>query len=139
LEKAKSKSLSDAGYGHGEDDPSLPGGESEAWVPYWLYCKMMWRLKPRLSRYYFRRLRGILAMSVNHTRERNQGLLNASLAMRDLIELGKIDEAIAVELLLDTARLNGYVIKHGKVRGVKRALRTIHSGLDHKRGIILPR
>jgi DNA-binding NarL/FixJ family response regulator len=33
--------------------------------------------------------------------------------------------------LLETAQLNGYVMKHGKVRGVKRALKTIYSGLSY--------
>jgi hypothetical protein len=57
-------------------------------------------------------------------------LLHAALAMRDLVKLGLIEEEIAVELLFDTAQLNGYVIKHGRVRGARRALRTIYSGLS---------
>jgi hypothetical protein len=125
LELARSKPLKGT---IGEDDPSYVTGSSSR-VPYWLYCRMLTCCDPQLNGYLFRRLRGILAMSVNRSKKRNEGLLNAALAMRDLIRLGLIKEAVAVSLLLDTARLNGYVIKHGKVRGVKRALRTIHSGL----------
>jgi hypothetical protein len=86
---------------------------------------------PWLDGHYFRRLCGILAMSANRSRKRNQGLFEAALAMRDLVKLDLVGEGTAVELLLETAHLNGYVVKHGKVRGVKRALRTIQSGLSY--------
>jgi hypothetical protein len=128
LQQARTKPL--CSVGHGEDDSLRLQGVREAHrVPYQLYCRMLCFCHPRLNGHYFRRLRGILAMSVNRERKRNEGLLNAALAMRDLVEIGRIKEAAAVELLLETAHLNGYVTKHGKVRGVKRALRTIYSGL----------
>jgi hypothetical protein len=62
---------------------------------------------PRPNGYFFRRQRGILAMSVNRSRKRNEGLLHAPLAMRYLIELKLIDERIAVELLLARVAYEG--------------------------------
>jgi hypothetical protein len=118
----------------GVDVPLVLSSSCRPWVPHSLYSKMLWMCHPRLNGHYMRRLRGILAMSVNRSRKRNEGLFNASLAMRDLIELKLIDEWTAVELLLETARLNGYTLKYGKARGVRRALKTIYSGLSYPRG-----
>jgi hypothetical protein len=72
-----------------------------------------------------RRLCGILGIAVNRRRRRNEGLFNAAVAMRDLIGAGLVAGDVAEGLLLEAARLNGYVAKDGEAA----ALDTIRSGL----------
>jgi hypothetical protein len=105
-------------------------------LPRELYLKVL-RLCPLgqgVTRQDQRRLCGVLSISLRQKSERgvwvwrtsmrNKGLFDASVAMRELI--GLIDYGEAVELLLDTARINGYVAKRGEAK----ALTTIHSGLS---------
>jgi hypothetical protein len=82
-------------------------------------------LGPRVTRREQRRLCGILGISAWRASLRNEGLFNAAVAMRDLIGAGVIDYNTAAEMLLDTARFNGYVAKDGE----RAALATIRSGL----------
>src|SRR5262249_32538777 len=75
------------------------------------------------------RLCGVLSIATRCSSLRNRGLFNASVAMRDLVPC-IIARNTAVELLLDAARLNGYVAKDGEAA----ALATIHSGLGLANG-----
>jgi hypothetical protein len=107
-------------------DASLLAGSNDR-LPRDLYLKAL-RLCPLgqgVTRHDQRRLCGVLRISLRRTALRNEGLFNAAVAMRDLTGAGIIDYSAATELLLDTARLNGYAAKDSE----RAALATIRSGL----------
>jgi Bifunctional DNA primase/polymerase, N-terminal len=80
-------------------------------------------LSDQITRHHQRRVIGILNIAPQRTSHRNDGLNIAAFCMRELVPL--ISRAIAEELLLDVAFLNGYVDKDG----VMAAKATIKSGV----------
>jgi hypothetical protein len=108
---------------------AAPLVEGRVRLPRDLYLKVI-RLCPigaGVTRHDQRRLCGILSIATRRTKDRNEGLYNAAVAMRDLI--GIIDRKTAIELLLNAAQSNGYLAKDG----VQAALATIRSGLTPPR------
>jgi hypothetical protein len=76
-----------------------------------------------------RRAKGLLSTLIEQRENRNHALNTLGFPFRELIEAGAISWDGAKELLIEAARLNGYIAK----RGPAKAIRTIHSALGPPR------
>jgi hypothetical protein len=96
-------------------------------LPKPLYFKVLQLvpLSKTVTRHHQRRVIGILKIALFRDHHRNDGLNIAAFCMRQLLAAGVLTAAVAQELLLDVATLNGYVAKDG----VWAALATIRSGM----------
>jgi hypothetical protein len=92
-------------------------------LPRDLYFKLL-RLVPR-SPHHQRRVRGILNIALQRRDHRNDGLNIAAFCLRELVHDQIVSRTAAEELLLNVARLNGYIAKDG----FEAAWLTIQSGL----------
>jgi hypothetical protein len=96
-------------------------------LPRALYFKMC-ELMPRSSGRDRRRVRELLNIVVQKRAKRNDTLNRIAFLFRELISAGVITRTAAESLLIEAARLNGYVAKDGLVA----AIATIRSGLGHQ-------
>jgi hypothetical protein len=110
----------------GTQGPGAWKPSQDGWkLPEELYSKMT-ELVPVWKRPHDqRRVRGLLRTLVQVRESRNHALNTLGFPFRELIAAGAISWDAARELLIEAARLNGYIAK----RGLAKAVRTIHSAL----------
>jgi hypothetical protein len=101
-------------------------------LPKALYNKLlaMVPLSETVTRHHQRRARGILGIALwwkerDPGQHRNDGLNVAAYCFRELVAPGGVSRDTAIELLIEVAKLNGYLAKDG----IEAALATIASGL----------